>query len=476
MKHHTGNGERITILASLLLATSGLFSPLHAQESYAPAQPVMLISNPTQAQGNGPLRVVIPNITPETATQSGASPGAPLDTPMAASPPVSTSPPVFATVPQEYRVQPAPSKIRQIAKAVTQTAQSAWDNGVSLAEWGQEYLSQKILRPNIPFAPMPSQWALNPQPATQQIAAMPTAEEMANLAPAAGGNQPSMPPAAPIIPQLATDVTMPTADTSEPTPTLSSQSKAMIDKVPRKVADQAPEKPLPGKVDISRATNVPTVLDTPVQEERAKSLGINQGGQKKMFDTNYELERAYNALVAGQSEEALRIYEDILTGNPNNKDALFGLASTYHRAGQIDMARTLYGKLLKLDPKHRDGLNNFLVLLADEAPQEALAQMERLEQQNPSFSPIPAQMAIIYQKLGDRERGIDKMYRALSIAPENMTYRYNLAIMLDKTGRYDQASQLYSQLLDAHTKGETIPGDATKIQQRLTFIRSNTTK
>jgi Flp pilus assembly protein TadD len=240
------------------------------------------------------------------------------------------------------------------------------------------------------------------------------------------------------------------------------------------VADTKPEKPLAQKVDIAHAKETNVLANAAPKVNDA--LGIKVGATRTKLDVNYELERAYNALIAGKSEVAIQIYEDILTGQPKNKEALFGLASTYHRLGQIDIARSLYGKLLEIDPKHRDGLNNFLVLLADEAPQEALTQMERLEAQNPAFSPIPAQMAIIYQKLGDRDKAIDKMYRALSIAPENITYRYNLAIMLDKNGKYEDAGKLYTQLLDSHAKGAVIPGDATKIQQRLTFIRSNTSR
>jgi Tfp pilus assembly protein PilF len=240
------------------------------------------------------------------------------------------------------------------------------------------------------------------------------------------------------------------------------------------VADAKPKKELPKKVAISRATEKADGLGSgDVSVNSSNVMGLKMNVRRTKIDTAYELERAYNALLAGKPEDAMQIYEDILTGDPKNEDALFGLASTYHRAGQIDMARSLYAKLLELNPKHRDGLNNFLVLLADEAPQEALTQMEQLEAQNPGFSPIPAQMAIIYQKLGDQDKAVDKMYRALALSPENMTYRYNLAIMLDKNHDYSEAGKLYAQLLDSNAKGGTIPGDPTKIQQRLTFIRSN---
>ncbi len=39
--------------------------------------------------------------------------------------------------------------------------------------------------------------------------------------------------------------------------------------------------------------------------------------------------------------------------------------------------------------------------------------------------------------------------------------------------KYDEAAKLYRQIIEAYQRGEVIPGDIQKIQQRLTFISSN---
>jgi Tfp pilus assembly protein PilF len=407
--------------------------PISAAASESETMPVESAS----MGGGQPLRVVIPNIK-----QRKTFPGK-------------------ASIAQA----PVPPQ-KSIAEALYAGAQDVWNNGVVLADKGQNFLIRTMFKPNLPFATLPLQWQVASVPPPESVTL--NIQAIANLEPAAGG-EPSI-----IQPMNKAPDMAPTKasaeNASEPAPTLSTQSKNIAAKIPP-VADSKP-KETPRKVDISHGREVTgDVLNSSAAPNDA--AGVKVGNARAKFDVNYELERAYNALLAGKSDSAIPIYEDILTGDPKNKEALFGLASTYHRAGQIDKARALYGKLLEIEPKHRDGLNNFLVLLADEAPQEALAQMEQLEGQNPGFSPIPAQMAIIYQKLGDQDKAVDKMYRALSIAPENITYRYNLAIMLDRSGKFGEAGQLYSQILDAHAKGEVIPGDAAKIQQRLTFIRSN---
>ena len=126
-----------------------------------------------------------------------------------------------------------------------------------------------------------------------------------------------------------------------------------------------------------------------------------------------------------------------------------------------------------MDPGHSDGLNNFLVLLSDEAPEEALVELEKLAERNPQYSALPAQIAVIYQKLGQFDKAGQYMFQAIEMAPENITYRYNLAIMLDKQHKYDEAAKLYRQIIQAYQRGEAVPGNIQKIQQRLTFISSN---
>ena len=261
---------------------------------------------------------------------------------------------------------------------------------------------------------------------------------------------------------------------TEPAETLSPKSRELLDKVSPSVAPKKAKDLKPLKVnhtrdmqDLFKADEFPT---TGVQNE---ALGIKIENKNQKINVDYELEKAYNATVSGQSEAAMGTYQNILDNAPNNTQALFGLATLYHRARQFDKARPLYGRLLTIAPQHRDGFNNFLVLLADEAPREALVELERLEEKNPGFSTIPAQIAVIYQKLGESDKAIGKMFRAVALAPENLTYRYNLAIMLDKQKNYDEAAKLYRQLVEASERGEKIPGNIANIQQRLTFISSN---
>lgn len=342
--------------------------------------------------------------------------------------------------------------------------------------------------PNVPYNAV-QRWGNSEGavPLTPPSPDSPTAEQLARAPDAFA--PPAPPPAqivanpvpdatpAPLV--AATNTTPPppsAADATEPRREISQDSKDILAKLPETIAPKK-SKAATEQLAILRGKTA----DQDQQQADAKqpvavthdSLGIKIEVKAPHVNVDYELEKAYNALTAGNIDAATLIYKSVLENDANNKNALFGLATIYHRAGQLEKARPLYAQLLTIDPNNRDGLNNFLVLLADEAPEDALTHLETLRQANPDFSPIPAQMAVIYQKLGQNDKAIENMTRAIDLAPENLAYRFNFAVMLDKQKKYDEAAALYRQILQAYQRGDKVPGNIQQIQQRLTFISSN---
>lgn len=247
---------------------------------------------------------------------------------------------------------------------------------------------------------------------------------------------------------------------------LSPESKQILSGITPPKAAPAPR---PAKLDVKRVNpEVANIVKN--AEQHYESAGVSIRVRQPGLDPVSELERAYNALMGGESEVAVRIYKDILQSEPTNEDALFGLAATYHRTGQLDNARPLYGRLLKQNPGHKEALNNFLMLVSTEAPEAALNELSTLEQRYPSFSPIPAQMAILFEKLGQPEIARSKLLRAIELSPENWVYKYNLAIMLDRQKQYAAAAEIYRELIKASLQGEPLPMDMHALQARYNYI------
>ena len=182
------------------------------------------------------------------------------------------------------------------------------------------------------------------------------------------------------------------------------------------------------------------------------------------------MEKAYRALLSGQTSAAVVLYKNVLELDSKNMDALFGLATAYHRNFQYEQARSIYAQILSIEPDNKEVLNNFLVLVAEESPESALIELQKLERINSSFSPIPAQIAMIYLKIGQPETAERYLRRAVILSPDNITYKYNLAITSDKLHKYYQAINLYKQVLDAAKRGAIIPGSTHAIAERMDYL------
>ncbi len=190
-------------------------------------------------------------------------------------------------------------------------------------------------------------------------------------------------------------------------------------------------------------------------------------------DIDTLLNQAYDALMNGQLEAATTLYKQAIARDKNNSSALFGLATIYQRNKNTAQARAIYTSLLSRDPGNQEALNNFLMLVAEESPEGALVELKKLEAINPDFSPLPAQIGMIYARMGQPKKAIRALNKALAMSPGNQTYRYNLAVLYDKMGAKEQASTLYKELLAAARGGAMLPGSAEQIRERVIFLSSS---
>lgn len=205
----------------------------------------------------------------------------------------------------------------------------------------------------------------------------------------------------------------------------------------------------------------------------APTLSVHDAPKRspKTSSQQIELNRASKALISGQISAAISLYKAILEDDEHNNQAIFGLATAYQRDHQDAEAHALYTKLLKRDPNNKEALNNFLLLAANEAPEDALLELKRLERINPEFSPILAQIGMIYLKMHEPAQAESYLRRALELSPGNTAYIYNLAVTLDHEGKYPEALALYNQLLEAEKDGEDVPGSFAHIQERVAYLK-----
>lgn len=182
---------------------------------------------------------------------------------------------------------------------------------------------------------------------------------------------------------------------------------------------------------------------------------------------------AYNASLIEQYEVAIKLYKDVLVSEPNNAYAKFSLAVLYQKIGQLSQAKTLYQDLLKNDPANKeDIIGNLLAILIDESPKDAIYLLSHLATQNPESSYIAAQSALAYDKVQNYEQAVNMLKKAISLQPERVDYKYNLAVTYDKMGDYLKALEAYSDVIKTYDSSSHQLTSIDQIKKRVESIKS----
>jgi Flp pilus assembly protein TadD len=314
----------------------------------------------------------------------------------------------------------------------------------------------------------------------------------------AGPEIATLPPAEPYEPKKRELPIKPAPEAAKAEPTAAPVAPTKQAKAPAKAAPKAivetPKVPL---VISEGSTDLPNILDNIRQQDRKTALkppvNIARTGdsaaakpsaaataitdsltvQTSSAKTRDELNNAYNSLVRGQYELAFALYSSLLEREPRLVQALIGRGASSHKLGRIPTARADYERALEYEPGNREALTNLLAILAGETPREALFQLRQLQKNNPIFSPIPAQMAGIHAQLGEYSEAIALQNAALSLTPENSLYRFNLAVIQDKAGMFNEAINSYENVMAMRASGQSsLPLPDEHIRERVKYLKT----
>ena len=140
----------------------------------------------------------------------------------------------------------------------------------------------------------------------------------------------------------------------------------------------------------------------------------------------------------GFSEEATRIYQDILTKFPKNKRASDGL-------------KTLVGgsvrKAFKLQDPTQDQLQSLINLHSQGQLRQTLQQIEALVQQFPMSAVLYNIQGAVLQELGQLDLSIEAYSKALTIKPNYTAAYYNMGNALKEQGKLEEAIEAYNKAL-----------------------------
>lgn len=200
----------------------------------------------------------------------------------------------------------------------------------------------------------------------------------------------------------------------------------------------------------------------------ANAIQILKGSVGAKINPN--LVSAYQAYMAGDRALANEEYQKVLQQEPNNRDALLGLAAIALNQRQAEQAGEYYARLLELDPNDADAIAG-LTSLQQADPVQSESRLKAALNQTPSSGPILFALGNLYAQQSRWSDAQQTYFRAYANAPTNADYAFNLAISLDRLNQRKLAIEYYQRALNLTKTG---PGNfnANKVQQRLTQLEN----
>ena len=186
------------------------------------------------------------------------------------------------------------------------------------------------------------------------------------------------------------------------------------------------------------------------------------------------LDAAYRALLDGRLDEAARDYRKALDKNPDERDALLGLAYIAQRTDQHDDARIGYERVLRLEPGHPGATSGLLTLATKSDPQMTATRAREMVERNPESAVALSTLGGLLAREGRIAEAQQVYFKALSLEPDNALYAYNLAVALDRMHKYQQAQGYYQRALMLAEKSAAIDRagfPTAEAQQRLLQLR-----
>ena len=180
------------------------------------------------------------------------------------------------------------------------------------------------------------------------------------------------------------------------------------------------------------------------------NLNIKSSSQYQQADV--WLAEAYEAYRAGNDQLAMQRYNQVLTVDPGNRNALLARAAISVQNGAIDAAIRDYQALLLMNPKDSMAMSSLLAI-ASFSPQETESQLKLMIQEEPDSPYLNFALANAYGAQNRWHEAQGHYFKALQNNPADPNYAYNLAVSLEHISQPRSAATYYQRALDNFGNG-----------------------
>jgi len=241
------------------------------------------------------------------------------------------------------------------------------------------------------------------------------------------------------------------------------------------------EKMLPKAIEQYQkiAELAPNDLDTWLMLGRLQKVAQNSVESEKSYKKALELdpnnEDALTGLAmvytdVGDTKSAAEMLRRVAEKNPSLR-TLTALAGTYEQMRDYSLAAETLRRALELQPSNTEIKRAYAqdLLMSDQAD-DALKLYKELVQEEPKDANSWLRMSQIYREKRDFENARDASAKARQVDPNNLEIRYNDVILLEAEGKQEEATNTLSEILKSTAKKSYTPqerGNRVVLLERL---------
>ena len=159
------------------------------------------------------------------------------------------------------------------------------------------------------------------------------------------------------------------------------------------------------------------------------------------------LELGYVALLDGRLDEASQAYGQALRANPDERDALLGMAYINHQKGRREEAQAYYRKVLRQEPGNAVATAGLQSLESGSDSASSSSRATELAARQPDSAAAMAMAGNALVRDGLLADAAQAFARAQALEPSNPMHAYNHAVALDRLGQHAAALTQYDKVL-----------------------------
>lgn len=189
-------------------------------------------------------------------------------------------------------------------------------------------------------------------------------------------------------------------------------------------------------------------------------------------DLDTRLKVARIALMNKRFSAAVQLFNELQADYPRDERVTMGRALSLQQMGRRVEALAAYEEILTANPKNLEALTNMLGILKATEPALAAEKLEELRTVYPYNADIVAQLGVSHASLKNYEAAMQYLDMAEALEPGNAYVYYNKAVLYDRLGQQNMATTMYRRILQMHAEGrlsDPLPLDA--IRNRLSSMR-----